>query len=78
MKKTIIDVRTVAEYAGGNVEGSINIPLQELPGHLEEIRKMAQPIILCCASGMRSGQATTYLKNNGIDCKNGGSWMDLL
>ena len=27
---TIVDVRTIAEYRGGNAEGSINIPLQEI------------------------------------------------
>jgi len=36
---------------------------------------MNQPIVLCCASGGRSGQATIYLKSLGIDCENGGSWM---
>ena len=28
---TIIDVRTITEFNGGNVAGSINIPLQEFP-----------------------------------------------
>ncbi|MEN9421336.1 MAG: hypothetical protein RLZZ107_810, partial [Bacteroidota bacterium] len=38
MSKTIIDVRTRAEFAGGHVAGSINIPLQEITGHIEEIK----------------------------------------
>ena len=75
--KTIIDVRTPAEYAGGHVAGSINIPLQEVPSRLDEIKAMAQPLILCCASGARSGQATVYLRNQGIDCENGGGWMEV-
>lgn len=75
--KTIIDVRTRAEFSGGHVANSLNIPLQEIQQRLEEIKKMPQPIILCCASGNRSGQATAFLKSIGIDCENGGSWLEV-
>lgn len=78
MKKTIIDVRTPGEFNGGHVEGSINIPLGELQGRVDEIRAMKGPIVLCCASGGRSGQATGYLQSLGIECSNGGSWIALL
>jgi len=73
--KTIIDVRTPAEFMGGHVNGSINIPLNEIPAKVNEIREMEQPIVLCCASGNRSGQAMMYLKGLGIECTNGGSWL---
>ena len=56
-KGTIVDVRSPEEFMGGNVVGSINIPLQEIPQRLEELKTLNQPLILCCASGMRSGQA---------------------
>jgi len=75
--KTIIDVRTHAEFSGGHVANSINIPLQEIQQRLDEIKKLQQPIILCCASGNRSGQATAFLKSICIDCENGGSWLDV-
>ena len=75
--KTVIDVRTPQEFMGGNVQGSINIPLQVLPQRIEEVKNMPQPIVLCCASGMRSGQAVGFLQQNGVDCINGGSWLDL-
>jgi rhodanese-related sulfurtransferase len=71
---TIIDVRTPDEFRLGHVQGSINIPLQEIPARLTEIKTLHQPLILCCASGNRSGQATIFLRNNGIACDNGGSW----
>lgn len=74
-QKTIIDVRTPAEFMGGHVAGSINIPLNEIPTKVDEIKAMEQPIILCCASGNRSGQATMFLKQFGIECANGGSWL---
>lgn len=76
-KKTIVDVRTPAEFMGGHVAGSINIPLQEIQQRLTEIKALPQPIIFCCASGNRSGQATAFVKNYGVDCENGGSWMDV-
>ena len=74
---TIIDVRTPGEFMGGHVAGSINIPLQEIQNRIDEIKELDQPIVLCCASGMRSGQATVYLRSVGIDCENGGSWLDV-
>jgi rhodanese-related sulfurtransferase len=72
---TIIDVRTPAEFMGGNVSGSLNIPLQTILDHVEEIKQMKEPIIFCCASGNRSGQATQYFKSLGVNCENGGSWL---
>ncbi|CAG0985359.1 MAG: rhodanese-like domain-containing protein [Bacteroidetes bacterium] len=75
--KTILDVRTKEEFVSGNVSGSINIPLQDIPEQLEKIKKLAPPILLCCASGARSYQAEQFLKNNGIDCINAGSWLNI-
>lgn len=76
-KITIIDVRTRDEYRGGHVVGSINIPLQEIQSRVDEIKKLEQPILLCCASGGRSGQAAVYLQSLGVDCENAGSWLDV-
>ena len=76
MKYTVVDVRTNEEYLGGNVQGSINIPLQELVEREEEIMRLQQPILFCCASGGRSGQATNYFKAKGLECENGGGWME--
>ena len=74
---TIVDVRTPGEFMGGNVAGSINIPLQEISDRIEELKNLKQPLVLCCASGNRSGQAQRYLAQQGIECCNGGSWMDV-
>lgn len=73
----IVDVRSAVEFAGGNVENSINIPLHEVPHRVEEFRAMQRPIVLCCVSGNRSGQAADYLQAQGIACSNGGSWMQV-
>ena len=74
---TIVDVRTPSEFMGGNVAGSINIPLQEIQQRMDELKNLNQPLVLCCASGNRSGQATHYLSQQGIECCNGGSWLDV-
>lgn len=74
---TIVDVRTPAEFTGGCVAGSINIPLQEIEQRLHELQELQQPLILCCASGGRSGMATQFLTTKGIECYNGGGWMEV-
>ncbi|MBL7924793.1 MAG: rhodanese-like domain-containing protein [Bacteroidia bacterium] len=77
-KATIIDVRNEWEYGGGNVAGSINIPLHELPARIGEIKNLNGPIILCCASGNRSRQASLYLSQHGIgEVYDGGSWLEV-
>jgi phage shock protein E len=74
----IIDVRSKNEYAGGHIAGSVNIPLALLPTHLNKLKDKNQPIITCCASGMRSASAKNYLKKNGYKVVyNGGGWGSL-
>jgi phage shock protein E len=70
---TIVDVRTPGEFVGGHVAGSVNIPLNEVVSRIDELMKM-QPMVLCCASGGRSGQAADYLIEQGLDVVNGGGW----
>ncbi len=74
---TIVDVRTYGEFMGGHVVDAINIPLNEIQERMEELKKLKTPLILCCASGGRSGQAQHFLSQNGIECYNGGSWLDV-
>ncbi|MGV6861972.1 MAG: rhodanese-like domain-containing protein [Putridiphycobacter sp.] len=74
----IIDVRTPQEFKMGNVPGSKNIPLNTISSKANNIKKLNKPIILCCASGNRSGQATSILKAKGVEVINGGSWRSLV
>lgn len=74
---TIVDVRTRGEFQGGSVAGAINIPLQEISQKVEELRSLKGPLVLCCASGNRSGQAHRYLIQQGIECVDGGSWLNV-
>ena len=71
---TIVDVRTEIEFEEGNVVGSINIPLHNIIEKVEELKAM-QPLVLCCLSGGRSGQAKAFLQAQGCDnVHNGGGW----
>ena len=75
----IVDVRTPEEFGSGHVEGSINIPLDKVPDSLEKFRSMDAPIVLCCRSGQRSGQALKWLQQQGVeDLYNGGGYTDVL
>ena len=76
-KGTIVDVRTHSEFMGGSVSGAVNIPLNEVPHRIDELKQMKAPLILCCASGNRSGQAENFLSRQGINCLNGGSWLEV-
>lgn len=63
----IIDVRTPAEYADGHVEGAINLDLES--GQFEaELPNLdpAQPYIVYCRSGRRSGVAVEIMKASGF------------
>lgn len=74
----ILDVRSKGEFAGGHIKGAINIPLDQLTAYLPKIKDKQQPIITCCASGMRSASAKSILQSNGFTkVFNGGGWSSL-
>src|SRR5665647_1498273 len=74
----IIDVRSKAEFAGGHIRGSINIPVDQLANNLNKLKDKNKAIITCCASGRRSASATSLLKSKGYAIvHNGGGWNSL-
>ena len=73
----IIDVRTSGEYNSGHISGSTNVPLDKIKSKIKKIENLKKPVIFCCASGMRSGQATSIAKSRGVDAYNGGGWSGL-
>ena len=71
---TILDVRNPGEYARGHIDGAINIALDGMRGHLDELDK-SKPVYVNCFSGMRSYIACRILAGNGFDVYNlGGGW----
>ena len=70
----LVDVRTPAEFAAGHVKGSVNIPLDTVPQQINQF-KGKDHIVVFCRTGNRSGQAKTFLEQNGIvNVINGGAW----
>jgi phage shock protein E len=68
----IVDVRSPGEFQGGAYPGAVNIPVQELDRRAGELRK-DQPVVVYCASGMRSASAERLLRAKGfLDVVNGG------
>ena len=65
------------EYYDTNVNGSKNIVLNSIPSKVNEIKALNKKVIAVCRSGARSGQATSFLKQNGIDAINGGPWQNV-
>lgn len=62
----IIDVRSRGEFSTGHFSGAVNIPLDELQGSLTAIGDKNNPVIVYCASGMRSGSAQRVLQAAGF------------
>jgi len=63
----VIDVREVDEFAGGHLPEARNVPLAKLADRISEIEKFKDtPVIVCCASGMRSAKACGELAKLGF------------
>lgn len=65
----LLDTRTPFEYSQGHAEGFVNIPVDELREHIDEI-PADKRIYVMCQSGLRSYVATRILSNLGYDCYN--------
>ncbi|MBO8426129.1 MAG: FAD-dependent oxidoreductase [Firmicutes bacterium] len=61
----LVDVRSEGEYALGHIEGSINIPIDELRLHLGELPK-DKKICLICLSAVRSYIGCRILNQRGF------------
>lgn len=60
----LVDVREPHEYAAGHIEGSSNIPLQQLLQGFTNFDK-GSPLIFVCRSGGRSAQACRWAQTQG-------------
>jgi hydroxyacylglutathione hydrolase len=61
----IVDVRTPREWAGGHVEGAINIPVGDIPARAGELRRDIG-VATICEGGFRSMIAASLLAREGI------------
>lgn len=61
----LLDVRTKEEYAERKIEGSINLPLDEIQRITDVVPDKSTPVFLHCRSGKRSGRAQKILASMG-------------
>lgn len=61
----IIDVRTPGEYEVTHIEGSYNVPLDQLPEHADELAALDHTVVLVCQSGARATKAMDELARAG-------------
>ncbi|MGB0890710.1 MAG: rhodanese-like domain-containing protein [Flavobacteriaceae bacterium] len=73
----ILDVRTVEEWNEGHSNGAQLITLSTISARVDEVKAWNKPVIAVCKSGGRSGQATQFLKSQGVDVINGGPWQNV-
>lgn len=73
----LIDVRSPAEFAGGHLQGAVNIPLHQLNHKIGKIKKKKKPVIAYCRSGRRSGIAANMLREQKIEAYNAGGFRRL-
>ena len=62
----LVDVRSAGEYASGHLDGALNVPVQDLAKRMEELGDKKKPVVLYCASGMRSASAAGTLRRAGF------------
>jgi len=73
----IIDVRNPNEFRQGHIQGSKNIPVNEIRSKVQMIKKWNKPVITVCLSGGRSAAAKTVLASAGVEVYNGSPWYSL-
>ena len=66
---TVLDVREPIEWLHGHVEGSLHVPMMELPARLDELPSEGQVLVVCTVGG-RSARAVQFLQQKGIDAFN--------
>jgi len=62
----LVDVRSTEEFASEHLDGAVNIPVSELDDRLSELEPKDQPVVVYCASGIRSARAANKLAAAGF------------
>jgi adenylyltransferase/sulfurtransferase len=65
-KLLFVDVREKWEYDTTHIEGSVLIPLREIPANLARL-EAASELVLFCHHGMRSLDAAAWLRSQGVE-----------
>lgn len=63
---SLLDVRENSEWKSGHAPGAIHVPLGEIDKAAKRLPK-GRPVVVMCASGMRSRGAAKHLRGLGFD-----------
>lgn len=63
----LLDCREQNEYEQAKIEGSVLIPMNEIPSRISEIESFREkPVIVYCHGGVRSLKVTQWLRQQGF------------
>lgn len=62
----LVDVRSPEEYAGGHIDGAVNIPVGQIEARASELGDKHGSIVVYCRSGARSSRAKAALESAGF------------
>lgn len=64
----LVDVREEHEVAVAHIQGSLFLPLKDLPAQLAKLEKYRKkPVVVVCAAGQRSAAACRLLNKSGFE-----------
>jgi rhodanese-related sulfurtransferase len=66
-KAKIIDVREPWEFATARIEGSLPIPMGEVPARAHQELDPEERLVVVCHHGIRSMNVTVWLRNQGFE-----------
>jgi len=62
----LLDVREPWEFATAKIEGSVPIPMGEIPARIQELDP-EDHIVTICHAGVRSMNVAVWLRNQGLE-----------
>jgi len=67
----VLDVRTPEEFAGGHIQGAVNVPVDRMPETLAGLKAgfgehRNEPVVVVCQRGPRAVRAAAMLKGAGL------------
>jgi phage shock protein E len=62
----LIDVRSNYEFSQGSLKHAINVPIESIPYHAEQIDR-SSPVLLYCLSGARADMVKRFLESIGFE-----------
>ena len=63
----LIDVREPWEFATAHIEGSVPIPMGDVPSRAHQELDPEEPLVVVCHHGVRSMNVTAWLRNQGFE-----------